>query len=72
MISEDAKRPMISVMAKIGTPKKEHRFPRTEMRDWDFRQCRHCPLQIWVDFSPYTTYLKQQVKDSTQEHHTRL
>ena len=52
MISEEAKRPMVGVMAGIGAPRRSTDFPRTEMRDWDFRQCRHSPLQIWVDISP--------------------
>ena len=72
MISEDAKRPMIGVMAEIGAPRGSTDFPRTEMRDWDLDSAGTAHCRFGSIFPHNTTYLKQQVKDSTQEHHTRL
>ena len=40
--------------------KKECRFPRKEMRDWDFQTVQAQPTANWVDIFPKTTYLNQQ------------
>ena len=66
MISEDAKCPMIGVMAEIGAPRGSTDSPaqRCVIGTLDSAGTAHCRFGLIIPHD--TTYLKQQVKDSMQ------